>query len=304
MTAAALIRRALVDTAGEAVQAARMGLRGLGEAVRAPRQALREAGATLRAAAGLAEELTMRRAPSPLHERRSLSRRLSTFEMSLGEITAAGQHLGATVNDVVLAIVSGAMHRWHTSRGADVRELRAIVPVNLRPAGDMTAGNRLALLALRLPIGEPNPVRRLRLIQRRMGRVKADRRAALYPVAARLVMALPLEVAAFIGRQQTRRANFVCTNVPGPRRTCYLAGEPIEKLYPYAPLVGDHPVAIALCSYRDVLYGGLDTDPLAMPDLARFRDGLREAYEEMIAVARDAETPRRRRTSRPSRRRV
>jgi hypothetical protein len=88
-----------------------------------------------------------------------------------------------------------------------------------------------------------------------------------------------------MGRQQTRRTNLVCTNVPGPRHTCYLAGEAIEQIYPYGPLVGDHPVAIALYSYRDTVYVGLDVDPLAMDDLEHFRDALRESYAEVVNVA-------------------
>jgi WS/DGAT/MGAT family acyltransferase len=205
--------------------------------------------------------------------------------MALADVDAARAVLGATNNDMVLTIVSGALHRWHTSRGADVKELRALVPVSVRAAEDGTAGNRIALLAMSLPIGEPNPVRRLRLIQERMGRVKADHRATVYPWLARALMLLPLAVATEVGRQQTRRTNLVCTNVPGPRHVCYLGGETIEAIYPYGPLVGDHPVAIALYSYRDTIHVGLDVDPLAMADLEHFRDALRESYAEVLNVA-------------------
>jgi diacylglycerol O-acyltransferase len=209
--------------------------------------------------------------------------------MALAEIDTARAALGATNNDIVLTIVSGALHRWHTSRGADVKELRALVPVSVRGVGDAVAGNRIALLAMSLPIGEPNPIRRLRLIQQRMGQVKTDRRATLYPWLARVLMLLPVAVATEMGRQQTRRTNLVCTNVPGPRHTCYLAGEAIEQMYPYGPLVGDHPVAIALYSYRDTMHVGLDVDPLAMDDLEHFRDALRESYAEVVNVAGAAE---------------
>jgi WS/DGAT/MGAT family acyltransferase len=229
----------------------------------------------------------MARAESPLHHRRSLSRRLSIFDMHLAEIDAVRARLEATNNDVVLTIVAGALHRWHTSRGADVKELRVLVPVNLRRADDPAAGNRIALLAVGVPVGEPNPLRRLRLIQERTGRVKADRRATLYPVAARAITALPMPLLALVGRQQTSRTNLVCTNVPGPRQTCFLAGEAIERIYVYAPLVGDHPVAIALFSYRDMIHVGLDVDPLAMPDLEHFRDALAESYAEVVNVAED-----------------
>ena len=124
-----------------------------------------------------------------------------------------------------------------------------------------------------------------------MGRVKTDRRATLYPFLARVMTALPRFLSEPIARQQTSRTNFVCTNVPGPRGVQVLAGVPVEAVYPYAPLVGDHPVAIALLSYRDKMFVGLDVDSLAMDDLPQFRDALRESYEEVVNVGTHTEVP-------------
>jgi diacylglycerol O-acyltransferase / wax synthase len=288
-TPAALLARAAWYNLEEGVKAGVAMLRAAAATAFDPRAGFDGVRAGVRAATGFGRELVVSRADSPLHQRRSLSRKLSTFEMALADIEAVRRPLNATINDIVLTIVSGAMHRWHTSRGADVHELRALVPVNLRGAEDLKAGNRLALLAVSLPVGEPNPLRRLSVIQDRIGHVKTDRRATMYPLLARLVVALPLAVAEQLVRQQTSRTNFVCTNVPGPARTCYLAGEPIERIYAFAPLVGDHPVAIALYSYRDVMCVGLDIDSFAMHDLAHFRDALQEAYDEMLNVGRHAE---------------
>ncbi len=300
-TPGALLWRAARYNLGETLSLGASAAGAFAASALAPREAFDGLAHGMRAAAGFARELAVPRAQSPIHAQRSLSRRLSNFDMSLVDVRAAGERVEATVNDVVLTMVCGALHRWHTSRGADVKELRATVPVNLRHDEDDEAGNRLALLAIRLPVGEPNPLRRLRLIQERMARVKSDRRARLYPLLARVMLRLPLPVAAEIGRQQMARTNFVCTNIPGPRTTCYLAGEEIERIYPYAPMVGDHPVAIALFSYRDAIGVGLDVDPLAMGDLAHFRDALGESYEEVLAVAREDVAPslrHRRRTSR------
>jgi len=294
-TTGALVWRALLYNLGDALRNGAGTLGAVLTAVRRPDEALAGIQRGVRSALGMGQELTGSRADSPLHQHRSLSRRLSTLEMGLGEIDAVRGPLRATNNDIVLTIVSGAMHRWHTSRGSDVRELRAMVPVSVRGEEDVKAGNRLALLAVSLPIGEPNPLRRLRLIQERMGRVKTDRRATAYPVLARVLTALPLAVAEQLLRQQTARTNFVCTNVPGPKHPCYFAGETIERIYPYAPLVGDHPVAIALFSYRDTMWVGLDVDALAMDDLPHFRDAWRESYEEILNIGRqgDIRLPRR-----------
>jgi diacylglycerol O-acyltransferase len=291
----ARLARAVLHNAGERVALARTMAGTLLAAALHPRDTLRQLSTGVRQMTGFSRELAVPRAESPLHHHRSLSRQLSTFDMQLAEIDAARATLEATNNDVVLTVVCGALHRWHTSRGADVKELRALVPVNVRDAADPSGGNRIALLAVGLPIGEPNPLRRLRLIQERMGNVKADRRATLYPIMARLLAALPKALAAPVGRQQMQRTNFVCTNVPGPSRTCYLAGEAVERMYAFAPLVGDHPVAIALFRYRDMVHVGLDVDPLAMPDLPHFRDALAESYAEVMNVGRrgDAAIPQR-----------
>jgi diacylglycerol O-acyltransferase len=291
ITPAAVLWRAARDSLGNAVEASGAMLQATTAAALRPGTTLWNIPRYVQTLTGFGRELIATRAESPLHHQRSLSRKLSTFDMSLREIDAARTRLDATNNDVVLTVVSGAMRRWHSAHGAIPHELRVLVPVNLRPQDDATAGNRLALLAVRLPVGESDPIRRLQLIQDQMGRIKADRRATLYPLLARAMTALPLFVAKQIGRQQTTRTNFVCTNVPGPRATCYLAGEAIEKIYPYVPLVGDHPVGIALCSYRDSMSVGLDIDPLAMDDLPYFRQALRDAYEETLSAGRHTPRP-------------
>jgi len=294
---AALLWRGALYNAEEMARGAVDAVSGVWDAVRRPGRLLSSVSGAIKSMGGFGRELMVSRARSPLHHRRSLSRRLSTFEMSLPDIDAARERLAATNNDVVLTIVCGAMHRWHTSRGADVHELRALVPVSLRGGDEHNIGNRIALLAVRLPIGEPNPIVRLQEIQQNMGQLKADQRARMYPLMARLITALPLSVAERISQQQTSRTNFVCTNVPGPRQPCYFAGQLIERVYPYAPLVGDHPVAIALYSYRDTVCVGLDIDPMTMGDLPHFRDALQEAYDEVLNIGRQVD-----RRARPRRR--
>lgn len=286
ITPAALLWRAALYNLDEAVRGSGSMLGGLLTAAIRPGELFGAVQRGARMAMGVGHELAGSRAESPLHHRRSLSRRLSTFEMPLNEIDAVCKTLRATNNDIVLTIVSGAMRRWHASRGSEVHELRAMVPVNLRGDEDAKAGNRLALLAVNLPIGESDPVRRLRVVQERMGRVKGDRRASAYPALARMLTTLPLAISESVLRQMTTRTNFVCTNVPGPKHTCYLAGEAIERIYAYAPLVGDHPVAIALFTYRGMMWVGLDVDPLAMDDLPRFHDALRRSYAEVVKIGR------------------
>jgi diacylglycerol O-acyltransferase len=292
--ATALLWRAMLYNVQQGIQTGAEVMNAFGNAAKesAPVSSRIEGG--LRMLAGIGRQLFASRARSPLRRPRSLSRQLSTFEMSLRQIDALRASLEATVNDIVLTVVSGAMRRWHTANGANVEELRALVPVNLRAEDEAEGGNRIAMLAVSLPVGEPNPLRRLRLVQRRIGELKKDRRAKAYPLVAGAVYRFPLPLAEAIARQQTSSANFLCTNIPGPRKVHYLAGVPIERIYPYAPLVGDHPLSIGLYSYRDMLYVGLDIDPLGMDDLPQFRAALQEAYTEVIGMARRAPRPARR----------
>jgi len=279
-----LLWRAAVDSLGEAATAARSVAGAVGAAVADPAGTLAGLAQGARMAAAFGAQVAVPRAGSPLHRARSLSRRLATLDLAAADVDAVRSRVGVTHNDVVLAILSGALHRWHTARGADVHELRALVPVNLRASEDATAGNRIGFLAASLPVGEPNPLERLRLLHARMQRFKATRGAALYPLMTRTLLVLPVGVAAWVGQQQMQRTNLVCTNVPGPRERCLFAGEGIERLYAFAPLVGDHPVAVALFSYRDTICVGLDVDPLGMPDLPCFVDALEEARAELLAV--------------------
>jgi WS/DGAT/MGAT family acyltransferase len=305
---AALLWRAMLYNVRQGVQTGAQVMSAVASAAMEPTPLGSRVERGLRMVAGIGRQVFATRAGGPLHRPRSLSRQLSTFEMSLHEIDAVRAPLEATVNDIVLTVVSGAMRRWHAGHGADVNELRALVPVNLRAEDESEEGNRIAMLAVSLPVGELDPRQRLRLVQRRVGEVKTDRRAKLYPLVAEAVFRFPLPLAEAIARQQTTSANFLCTNVPGPRNTRCLAGVPIEKVYPYVPLVGDHPLSIGLFSYRDMLYVGLDIDPLGMDDLPRFRAALQEAYREVIGMvcrtprpARRAAAPRR--PPQPSRKR-
>jgi WS/DGAT/MGAT family acyltransferase len=281
-----------LTAAARIARAAEYRLNGLGEAARAvagelaaaARHPIASIAGLAARVGGLGRELAVAPARSPLDRQPSLSRRLATFELALADIDAVRRRVHATNNDVLLTVVSGALHRWHTSRGADVKTLRALVPVNVRQPTDDVGGNRIALLAIALPVGEPSPRERLRLVQQRMGRVKSDHRAALYPVIAEIVRALPPPIAARIVRQQMHHANVVCTNVPGPSHTCWFAGQAIDAIYAFAPMIGDHPFSIAAYRYRDVVHVGLDVDPVAMPDFPHLKDAFAEAWVEVRAL--------------------
>jgi diacylglycerol O-acyltransferase len=284
-TPGAVLRRAWQDTLTDLAQVAGDLAAGAGTAVLRPLATLEGIRRGMRMATAFGRTLTAAPHESVLQRHRSSSRALAVLDLPLADVDTVRRRLAATNNDIVLTLLTGALHRWHTSRGADVHELRVLVPVSLRDEGDATQGNRIGLLHESLPVGEPNPLTRLRLIQERMRRFKTARGAALFPVVARVLLLLPRAVAATLGRQQMQRANLVCTNVPGPRQTCFWAGEAVERIYPFAPLVGDHPLSVALFSYRDTVCVGIDVDPLAMPDLPHFVDAFDEARRELLAVA-------------------
>jgi WS/DGAT/MGAT family acyltransferase len=297
-----LLDRALRDGIGEVFDLGGSIARAAGHALWNPGRTAASVLSGLRAGRSLARELLSTRAENPPGVSRSLSRRLAVFEMRRSEVDRVRERLGATVNEVLLAVVSGALHRWCQVEGLEVDDLGALVPFDPRE-GDGGAGSRMTPVSIPLPVGEPRMLRRLRVIQERMDRAKSDRPQTLYPWFARAVLAMPLPVAELLVRRKNSRASLVCASLAGPGRGCFLAGQPIERIYPYVPLSGDHPLAVAALAYRDTLCVGVDIDAVAMGNLDRLRSDLQASYGELLRCGspRSGAQMRRRR---PSRRRA
>ncbi|MDQ3935158.1 MAG: wax ester/triacylglycerol synthase family O-acyltransferase [Actinomycetota bacterium] len=260
-------------------------------------RAVQDPGRTLREARDAAEAIGevawagLNPAPSmPLNVPIGPHRRIDRVRVELAELKRVKDALGGTVNDVVLAVVSGALRRWLRSRGVRTEglELRALVPVSIRAADEHgQLGNRIAAMRGPLPVYADDPVERLRIVREEMEGLKESKQALGAEVIAGLQDFAPPTILAQASRLNfsTRLFNLIVTNVPGPQFPLYLLGRELQEIVPLAFLPEDHAMAVAIMSYNGMVDFGLLGDYDAMPDLDLFRDAVRESLSELLEAA-------------------
>jgi diacylglycerol O-acyltransferase len=217
--------------------------------------------------------------PTPFKAPLGVSKRCAWAEpLALEEVKTVGRALGCTVNDVLLASAAGALRSYLVDLGEEVDGLtiRATVPVNLRPLEHAKKlGNHFGLVFLDLPIGEPNPLARLRHVADNMMQIKASRQAVMtFGVLAALGMT-PVPVQRLALDLFSRKATAVATNVPGPQMPLYMAGAKVRDQMFWVPQTGGIGMGISILSYNGQVHFGLITDAKAVdkPDeiIRRFR---------------------------------
>lgn len=254
---------------------------------RDPGHALRMAGLGADAAATLARvALLPPDPPTALKGPLGVRKRAAWSDpISLAEVKAAGAHAGATINDVLVTAVAGALRRYLVGRGEDVAgmDVRATVPVNLRPPEQAhRLGNQFGVVFLALPLGIHGPRQRLAEIKRRMDELKSS----LQPVVAfgalnaigflpRRLQPLPIQ---FFGS----KASVVLTNVPGPREPLYLAGEPLKRAMFWVPQSGRLGLGISILTYAGEVLMGVASDVGLVPDPQTIVEGFHAELEELL----------------------
>jgi len=230
-------------------------------------------------------------------------RRFVWVNGDLAAIKSVKNALGGTVNDVVLAVVAGALGRFMRLRGEDTEGvvLRAMVPVSVRADVERGAlGNKVAAMWAPLPVGVVDPVDRLRQISAAMAEIKESGQAVGAQVLTALSGFAPATIISQAMRLQSRQRmfNLVVTNVPGPQFPLYVLGRELQAIYPMVPLAQNTALGIAIMSYNGQLNFGLSADYDALPDVGVLAQELEGSIEEMRAAAR---TPslRARRAGRP-----
>jgi diacylglycerol O-acyltransferase / wax synthase len=218
-------------------------------------------------------------------------RRFTNVPASLDDFKVVKRAFGGTVNDVVLAVMAGAMRRWLHSRGVRTEgmELRALVPMSIRSEEEMSeGGNRIAAMRGPLPVYVDDPVERLRVVREAMSGVKESKQALGAEVIAGLQDFAPPTLLAQASRLNfsTRLFNLIVTNVPGPQFPLYLLGRELEELIPVAFLPENHALAIAIMSYNGTVDFGLLADYDAMSDIDFVALAIRESLEELLEAAR------------------
>ena len=255
----------------------------------------RTVGALTEAAEGLGELIWAGLNPAPetpLNVEIGPHRRFSIVRQELSEYKQVKDVLGGTVNDVVLAVVSGALARWLQSRGVRTEglEMRALVPVSVRASDERhTLGNRLAAMRAPLPVYISDPVARLRFIKQAMDGLKESKQAVGARTIARVNNLAPPTILDQASRIQfsTRLFNLLVTNIPGPQFPLYLLGHKLEDLFPVAFLPRNHALAVAIMSYDGGIDFGLLGDYDALPDIDAIAEGIRASLDELLEAAGD-----------------
>ncbi len=264
--------------------------RGVRAALRAPRRLLKTATGSLEALGALAWAGLNPAPKTELNVNVGPHRRVEFVRASLSEFKTIKDVLGGTVNDVVLAVVSGALRRFLINRGVDTRglELKAMVPMSTRAEHEAGAlGNRVTSMAAPLPVYEEDAALRLSIVKEAMKDVKSSKQA----VGAEMIMDLsgfaPPTILGQAARLQTnqRLVNLLVTNVPGPQFPLYTQGHKLLDLFPMAPLGANQALNVAAMSYDGQLFFGLLADYDAIPDLSVFADGLEKSIAELLQAA-------------------
>jgi diacylglycerol O-acyltransferase len=265
-------------------------VRGVRAVLRGPRQVASRVGGAVAGIGALAMLGLQAAPPSPFNVRIGPHRRFTWVRGDLGEFKAVKNALGGTVNDVVLAAVTGALGSYMRLHGHDTEGvvLKAMVPVSVRADVERGAlGNRVAAMWAPLPVGETNPVGRLREISDAMNEVKDSGQAVGAQVLTELSGFAPPTIVAQAARLQARQRlfNLVVTNVPGPQFPLYMLGRELDALFPMVPLAENTALGIAIMSYNGQLNFGLVADYDGVPDVDLLAEELRSAIEELVAIA-------------------
>ncbi|MFF9900141.1 wax ester/triacylglycerol synthase domain-containing protein [Streptomyces longispororuber] len=253
------------------------------------------------------------------------TRRTAGVLLDLDEVHRVRKTAGGTVNDVLIALVAGALRRWLDARGAGDEggaadgggagdeggaggaggagradggpvgggfAPRALIPVSRRrPRTDRPPGNSLSGYVIRLPVDAPDPLERLRAVRAAMDRGKEagpTRGAGAVALLADHVPPLSLRVG---GPAVARAARLLCdlvvTSVPLPSPGLRLGGCPLAEVYPFAPLARGQALAVAVSTYRGHVHYGLVADAAAVPDLDLLAACVRAELAGLVAACAD-----------------
>ncbi|MCA3028889.1 MAG: wax ester/triacylglycerol synthase family O-acyltransferase [Rhodocyclaceae bacterium] len=207
--------------------------------------------------------------------------------LPLAEVKVIGKALGASINDVLLSTAAGALRDYLERNSDDTRgvELRAVVPVNLRPVEKAyELGNQFGLVFVDLPVGVEDPLDRLEIVRTRMAELKGSSQ----PIVAFVLLSavgigpkiLQDQISGLIGRNATA----VMTNVPGPQKPLYLAGSEIDEIEFWVPQSGGIGMGLSILTYNGKVQFGLITDGRLVPDPHNIINRFADEFEKLVML--------------------
>ncbi len=214
--------------------------------------------------------------------------------LPLDEVKAVGKVLGASINDVLLACVAGAIGDYLRGKGDDPagQHIRAMVPVNLRPLDQAyQLGNRFGLVPLVLPIGIANPIERLVAVRARMAELKGSYQPLLTMGLLALSGLMVKPVQSVITGLFAKKATAVMTNVPGPKEPIRFCGRTVKQVMFWVPQSGDIGIGVSILSYAGGVQFGLITDARMCPDPETIIERFAPEFDKLLWLALMAPWP-------------
>lgn len=195
-----------------------------------------------------------------------------------------------TINDLALAVITGALRRYFIAQGQDVpKTLHASVPIYLGSTTSIETGNNFGLVLVPLPLGEADPRERVQRLHRTMERLKSSPEAAVVSGVFNTAGILPPGLVARMFDEVSRKASVIVTNVPGPPYRMGLAGATVRHIVPLVPLSGHIGLGIAIASYNRRLSLGIQADGARIqPNLRAFIEMLRSELALLTALAEES----------------
>jgi diacylglycerol O-acyltransferase len=226
--------------------------------------------------------------PTRLKGKPGTTKRVAWCEpIPLEDVRAVGKALGCSINDVLLACAAGAIGGYLASKGDDPegQEIRAMVPVNLRPLEQAwKLGNRFGLVPLVLPIGIANPLARVFAVRRRMNELKGSYQPLLaFGVLAVAGLLIKPVQHALLGLF-AKKATAVMTNVPGPKEPLKFCGATLRQTMFWVPQSGDIGMGVSILSYGGGVQFGLITDATLCPDPQAIIERFEPEFERLLTL--------------------
>ena len=279
----------LRDEVGRYLGLPRRAARGIREAAEELKELGQEVGTRVRSILDMMSAMRDEPSKTPLNEAIGPHRRFDWREMPLDRVKAVRRALGCTINDVVLATVTGAVREFLQLRGHELEgiDFRIAAPVSIRNPDDPEMGNRVSQWFVRAPIDETDPLVRVEKIRAATKELKASKQALDADLIMNIAEWTPTILLSLASRSASGSApyNMMVTNVPGPQQPLYLLGARLDALYSQVPIADSTALGVALVSYAGKLCWGFNADFESVPDLELFADAIEASFAEIAEAA-------------------
>jgi diacylglycerol O-acyltransferase / wax synthase len=225
--------------------------------------------------------------PSPLKGELGM-RKLAAWSdrVDLDDAKAIGRTVGgATVNDALVAAVSGALRRYLLDQGVEPHDVQAVIPVNLRPLDEPVPrdlGNKFGTVLLSLPVSIRDRGERIEEVKRRMDAIKGSPEAILSFGGLHAAGATPFELGQAFVDGVAAKATLVLTNMPGPQRTLALAGVPVDGVLSWPPQSGHLALGMSVFSYDGTVCVGVMSDASVIPEPRRIAEAFEHEFDAYV----------------------